>query len=485
MKNNKSKYEIKYQWQSGKIVDNTKKGKLEHLELFSKIIGVITVIAIVVGGINIYAYLQKINHLFLFPEVVGLSYASMSALVTYFLFVLLIGTVFYFPFFSHTFLLSINNLGKDEKKYNKNNRQSKPIISVNPKWLNFIKYLLVIPISFILTILLIIIPLLPMLLFFIIIPVLIIYKMIENIFFYEKSIEIDILSLSKFVHYGFFYSALIFNVLFFTNVFLNIKYIIYIIIFTIFLIFLIYNYKFIKIRKDGVQITIYFDLIFFSLIQTLPFLLHFTILLPPTISLVNNLYYGLGFYVVSIFIFGFSSYLSHITFSDYFKDKKHSKYAIIANILPVFFYVILISFFSNYELSLYKTRFIEKPQNSSWYLIHNGNTTSDTINGIAQDDIKQRKVLFNAKSCEFSLGRQYKEKCDDDNQVLLNEKDTLNQRTNALYGYMAWNLGNTKVFCPVSVDFFDNKDDNKEKSAKCLTIDGKYLQPITTEFLSK
>ncbi|AKG14333.1 hypothetical protein [Moraxella bovoculi] len=55
---------------------------------------------------------------------------------------------------------------------------------------------------------------------------------------------------------------------------------------------------------------------------------------------------------------------------------------------------------------------------------------------------------------------------------------------NVLYGYMAWNLGSTKVFCPQSVDFFDNESDNKEKSKKCPVIDGKYLQPISEHYLA-
>ncbi|WP_156892331.1 hypothetical protein [Moraxella caprae] len=46
-------------------------------------------------------------------------------------------------------------------------------------------------------------------------------------------------------------------------------------------------------------------------------------------------------------------------------------------------------------------------------------------------------------------------------------------------------MGNTKVFCPVSVDFFDDKGNNKEKSAKCLVIDGKYLQPVSEHYLAK
>ncbi|WP_157073984.1 hypothetical protein [Moraxella oblonga] len=50
---------------------------------------------------------------------------------------------------------------------------------------------------------------------------------------------------------------------------------------------------------------------------------------------------------------------------------------------------------------------------------------------------------------------------------------------------MAWNLGETKVFCPQSVDFFDDKGDNKEKSVKCLVINGKYLQPVSEYYLKQ
>lgn len=110
--------------------------------------------------------------------------------------------------------------------------------------------------------------------------------------------------------------------------------------------------------------------------------------------------------------------------------------------------------------SLYAVRFIEKPQDSSWYLIHNGNTTSDKINGF---DTKQINILKK----EFSKSYQ-----------------CTGIEGNILYGYMAWNLGNTKVFCPQSVDFFDNAGDNKEKSEKCLVIDGKYLQPISAKYVS-
>lgn len=144
------------------------------------------------------------------------------------------------------------------------------------------------------------------------------------------------------------------------------------------------------------------------------------------------------------------------------------------------FFLIMLSLFNikHIENSLHLPRFIEKPQDSSWYLIHNGNTTSENINGLSKRDILAQKDIFNAKDCTTLKNKDSKKKCQDDN------KDIFNNRDNALYGYMAWNLGNTKVFCPVSVDFFDGKN-NTEKSAKCLVIDGKYLQLISAEFLAQ
>lgn len=158
----------------------------------------------------------------------------------------------------------------------------------------------------------------------------------------------------------------------------------------------------------------------------------------------------------------------------------------IPAIVMTFYIVILIiyQFFIDIQsVSLYTLKYIEKPQDSSWYLIHNGNTTSDTINGMTKDDIRQRKEMeFNAKDCAKYLGNtdEGKGKCKTDN-------NQLNERPNALYGYMAWNLGNTKVFCPQSVDFFktNNQDERNKMSQKCLVIDGKYLQLISAEFLAQ
>lgn len=219
-----------------------------------------------------------------------------------------------------------------------------------------------------------------------------------------------------------------------------------------------------------------------SLFVIIPYCLHFIGSLHPIVQIVADKenFVWLVFIISHILII-FNSFMAIL----YAKSRnKDHMLTIICIVLIVLGYFYLIPH-QNYEISLHKPKFIEKPQNSSWYIIHNGNTNSETINGMTKDDIKQKKEqFFNAKKCTDHLGGNYKEKCDDDNQVLLNEKDTLNQRDNALYGYMAWNLGNTKVFCPVSVDFFDGKD-NTEKSAKCLVIDGKYLQLVSEYYLKQ
>ncbi|MFL1732624.1 hypothetical protein [Moraxella oculi] len=147
-----------------------------------------------------------------------------------------------------------------------------------------------------------------------------------------------------------------------------------------------------------------------------------------------------------------------------FSKKNDSIFMAIISIFFLILYVIFLSYFTRFtDLSLYAPRFIEKPQNSSWYIIHNGNTNSEKINGLSKTETQNLKLEFKPQDKDV--------------------KDIENP--NALYGYMAWNLGNTKVFCPVSVDFFDDKGNNKEKSAKCLVIDGKYLQLVSDYYLSK
>ncbi|MBE9578731.1 MULTISPECIES: hypothetical protein, partial [unclassified Moraxella] len=187
------------------------------------------------------------------------------------------------------------------------------------------------------------------------------------------------------------------------------------------------------------------------------------------------------------------------TFDDVIKKVKDNRILnTILLLVTIGFYVFSITVSKGHVISsLSFPKFIEKPQDSSWYLIHNGNTTSENINGLSKRDILAQKDIFNAYNCTGLKNEESKKKCQDDN------KDIFNNRDNALYGYMAWNLGSTKVFCPVSVDFFkfatdeegrinQSKDIAKtktkiqqEKSAKCLVIDDKYLQPVSEHYLAK
>lgn len=189
----------------------------------------------------------------------------------------------------------------------------------------------------------------------------------------------------------------------------------------------------------------------------------FILLTTITISVVDAFYQWvlviLGFiFLIPMNIIAIKDFEDHLFRSTPFNIKYHLTIITIIG----FVFIILLAVFGNIKLqSLYLTKFIEKPKDSSWYIIHNGNTTSDKINGF---DTKQINIFKK----EFSKPYQ-----------------CTGIEGDILYGYMAWNLGNTKVFCPQSVDFFktDNQDERNAMSQKCLVIDGKYLQFVSEHYL--
>lgn len=212
-----------------------------------------------------------------------------------------------------------------------------------------------------------------------------------------------------------------------------------------------------------------------SLLVVVPYCIYFSGSLNPIVQIVSDKenFVWLVF-IISHLLIIFNSFMAIF----YAKSRhKNHIFPIICIILVVFGYFYLMPY-QNYEISLHKPKFIEKHNNSSWYIIHNGNATSETINGMTKDEIKYRQQFF--------IPNDWQQYCKDDvfNGINMQNCPTL-RNENALYGYMAWNLGNTKVFCPASVDFFDDKGNNKEKSAKCLVIDGKYLQPVGEHYLAK
>lgn len=149
-------------------------------------------------------------------------------------------------------------------------------------------------------------------------------------------------------------------------------------------------------------------------------------------------------------------------------------------------FLLLIIFFSDKTKILNFTHTIEIPENSSWYLLHNNfqqNNGSQETNGINKSDLKKLKKYFTKpKQCS-----------------------KLDPRENALYGYMAWNLGDTKVFCPPTIDNRkadstktedensktkneDSKTEGQKEADKiaeeCIVISGKALQIMPKGYIS-
>ena len=154
---------------------------------------------------------------------------------------------------------------------------------------------------------------------------------------------------------------------------------------------------------------------------------------------------------------------------------------IIICVIPV--YVISVSLFPSSKFALdsvHFVRFAETPKNSSWYLLHNNfqqNNGFQETNGIDKNDLIKLKQKFKCSALSETERKEKEIEC----------SPHFEQRNNALFGYMAWNLGNTKVFCPPTVN---NNIRNKEKEAKeklkneCIAINGKALQIMPESYIS-
>lgn len=148
-------------------------------------------------------------------------------------------------------------------------------------------------------------------------------------------------------------------------------------------------------------------------------------------------------------------------------------------------------FYSEKAKVLYPIHYVEFRSNSSWYLLHNNfqqNNGSQETNGIDKNDLLKLKQKF---------------KCSALSETEKKEKDIdcsphFEQRNNALFGYMAWNLGDTKVFCPPTVDNILTVDDTKKEEEQqkernrkkeqlrkeCIVISGKALQIMPESYIS-
>ena len=167
-------------------------------------------------------------------------------------------------------------------------------------------------------------------------------------------------------------------------------------------------------------------------------------------------------------------------------------------VMTAFIILCLLTFgFSDKIAILYFTHSIEISENSSWYLLHNNfqqNNGFQETNGINKSDLKALKKRFNSNLCTEKGLKEH----------TLQYYSTPASRENALYGYMAWNLGDTKVFCPPTVDNTKadftktnecsktpnecRKTEEQEEAEKltkeCIVISGKALQIMPEGYIS-
>ena len=144
---------------------------------------------------------------------------------------------------------------------------------------------------------------------------------------------------------------------------------------------------------------------------------------------------------------------------------------------PIFVISIMLIFSSNPALffrSIRFVRFAENYENSSWYLLHNNfqqNNGSQETNGIDKNDLLKLKQKFKCSALSEAVRKKNEITCSPET------------RNNALFGYMAWNLGDTKVFCPPTVN--NTIENEKEKLGKeCIAISGKALQIMPESYIS-
>lgn len=88
------------------------------------------------------------------------------------------------------------------------------------------------------------------------------------------------------------------------------------------------------------------------------------------------------------------------------------------------------------------------------------------------------------------LRKILREKCLLKGQIFDEEKNKCAQpkdklQKNALYGYMAWNLGEVKVFCPRSVQFYGKHTEQELllASQKCLVLKADILQSLDRQYI--
>lgn len=173
--------------------------------------------------------------------------------------------------------------------------------------------------------------------------------------------------------------------------------------------------------------------------------------------------------IIFLLLLTLNVFLSTIILEESY-NKKYYMIFIFPILFLLIFYMVSIFFVDNTSKKiLYAVRFIDKPSDSSWYLL--------------SDNFKKEFYLNGSNGLSKSSLQKIKEnfvRSSDENRKNFNIEK---YQENALYGYMAWRLGDTKVFCPDDVVFGSDKKENKINAKKCLVIEGRYLQELDSQYL--
>ncbi|MBR0573983.1 MULTISPECIES: hypothetical protein [Pasteurellaceae] len=121
-----------------------------------------------------------------------------------------------------------------------------------------------------------------------------------------------------------------------------------------------------------------------------------------------------------------------------------------------------------------KINFYEYSKEANWYLLDKRFIENKIFR------LNKGKGLYIDEESFHALKNKFRkwDYCDNRKYNLCFLESSQYKYSNALYGYFAWNLGETKVFCPAYIPVDEIKLNMKGKQHPCLFIKGEYLTPL-------
>mgnify|MGYP000965135763 CR=1 FL=1 len=244
-------------------------------------------------------------------------------------------------------------------------------------------------------------------------------------------------------------------------------------------IVIIFMIKSLCIFSTGYTFTSKNELKLMSLVFLIPYIITFYFLFDFILKFIED-ETVLRLIIIIIFVgFDFAYLYFGIGYKKLYQDKqlKKDNFATLITVTLIISIIILMLPNFKYRYFFKSTHFIrlaESPKDSSsWYLLHNNfqkNNGSQETNGIDKNDLLKLKQKFKCSALSETERKEEDISC----------STVPEKRNNALYGFMAWNLGDTKVFCPIS----SIKSSREELKKECIVISGKALQIMPEDYIS-